>query len=306
MSCTFARTTSQHYKPTAKIIVKKKEGKKKEREIDEPQPHFKAFLKKLHNALKKLNLFHHSAHGGISKRSPQTSAKRHCGKEHHSWTRDIKSCFPSTTPKMIQSELCRAGFPHDTATLLSLLLTVHGRVPQGANTSTDAINLLFLCMDVKISRLCRAVGFVYTRYIDDCAISGKDIEQGERLVEILEEEIKSIGLCLNPDKSNLAIASKHKRKVQGLLVHRSSGTMIDREKKQAALQIAKDYLENCRNLTPDSIVAAASLRKKLLGHYSYFRSATFSIAKHLKRQLRDGERIGLQGTSKNSHRFVCQ
>ena len=155
----YARETHRHYEPTKKIVVKDKE-----REFDVPKRHFKSFLKKLHNVLKKLNLFHHAAHGGIKKRSPQTSAKRHCGKKYN-WTRDIKSCFPSVTPRMIHSELYRAGFLPDTAKLLSLLLTVHGRVPQGANTSTDAINLLFLHLDGIISRLCKKAGFVYTRYV---------------------------------------------------------------------------------------------------------------------------------------------
>ena len=284
----YAKATDRHYEPTVKIRVNGKE-----REIDKPKNYFKPFLKKLHDVLKGLNLFHSSAHGGIKKRSPQTSAKQHCGKRCN-FTRDIKSCFPSTTPTMIRKGLCCAGFLPDTAKLLSLLLTVRGRVPQGANTSVDAINLLFICMDDKLSRLCEGAGFVYTRYVDDCVISGRDVDKGKRLVEILENEIESIGLRINQAKSKTAVAAEHQQSVQGLLVHRSSGTMIDPEKKQVALQIAHDYLANCRKLTPASIIEAAALRKKLLGHYSYFRSSTFSIAKHLKKQLRIGDRLVLR------------
>jgi hypothetical protein len=205
---------------------------------------------------------------------------------------------------MIRNELHSAGFLPVTARLLSLLLTVRGRVPQGASTSMDAINLLFLRMDEKISRLCKEVGFVYTRYVDDCVISGKDIAIGKRLVETLENEIESVGLEVNQQKSKDMIVSKDKQHVQGLLVHRASGTKISDEKKKVALQVAKDYLDSCRNLTPASISEADALRKKLLGHYSYFKSAKFSIAPHLKRQLNAGNRLALRQLM--AHNVQCK
>ena len=276
----YAESTKRHYKPTRIRIVNGKE-----RKFDVPEKHFKQFLKKLHNVLKNLNLFHPSAHGGIKKRSAQTSANLHCGK-NVIFTRDIKNCFPSATPVMMREELHRVGFLPETAKLLSQLLTVRGRVPQGANTGTDAINLLFLRIDTKISRLCKNAGFVYTRYVDDCVISGKDIATGQRLIATLEDGINSVALSINQDKkekNGLMVTNKHVQLVQGLLVHRSGRTMICCEKKQVALQVAKDYLDLCQELTPASITGAASLRKKLQGYYSYFKSAKFSIAPHLNK-----------------------
>jgi len=284
----YARTTERHYKPTEKRVVNGKE-----REFDVPKYYFKPFTKKLHTVLKRLDLFHASAHGGVKEHSSQTSAKRHCGKTSK-FTRDIKNCFPSTTPDMIRNELCRAGFLSETARLLSLLLTVRGRVPQGASTSTDAINLLFLRMDRQISRLCKEAGFAYTRYVDDCVISGKDTALGKQLTKALENEIESIGLIVNQKKSKNMIVSEDKQYVHGLLVHRLGGTMIDSKKKRVALEVAKNYLDHCRKLTPASISETISLRKKLLGHCSYFKSATFSISKHLKKQLKDGDRVALR------------
>ena len=294
----YAQTMWQHYKPPEKRIVNGKE-----REFDVPKDSLKPLMKKLHRVLMNLDVFHSSAHGGIKRRSPQTSAKRHCGKTHK-FTRDIKNCFPSVKPKMIRNELHNAGFLPVTARLLSLLLTVRGRVPQGASTSMDAINLLFLHMDEKISRLCNEVGFVYTRYVDDCVISGKDITIGKQLVATLEKEIEAIGLDVNQKKSKDMIVSEDRQYVQGLLVHRSGGTMISSEKKQVALQVAKDYLDNCRNLTPASMSEAIALRKKLLGHYSYFKSSKFSIAPHLKRQLNAGNRLALRQLK--THNIKCK
>lgn len=283
----FARSTTRQYHPPRKKITRGKE-----REFDIPKHHFQHILKRLHRLLVELKLFHKSAFGGIKKRSPQKSARRHCGKRFQ-FTRDIKNCFPSISPQMLERELHATGFRSDTSEFLSLLLTVRGRVPQGATTSMDAINLFFRRIDEEIFLLCQHSGFTYTRYVDDCVISGTDENMGKYLIGRIEKILEDSGLTINRTKSKNTFTNSRRQTVQGFLVHRPSGTSINPEKTKIALEIARNYILQCKSVTLSTVEETAKLRAKLLGYWATFRSADFSIAKHLKTQMNIGDRLAL-------------
>ena len=282
-----SRNTEKLYLPT-----RQKECNGKIREIDEPRKHERPFFKKLHKMIQRWRIFHYAAHGSIRKCSPKTSANRHSGVLGVT-TRDVSKCFPSVKTPFLQSELKRIGFRCDTALLLSKLLTVRGSIPQGASISSDAFNLFFIGIDRLIARKCSRHNLCYTRYVDDCVISGNDIEAARRIVVLLENEIQRIGLEINRKKSCTAIAGTKEQLVHGYRVHRKSGIMISKEKTQETLKLATKYLDQCRKITPESIVEAAKLRQKLVGLKSYFCSAKFHIARHIKRQIKTGDRLVL-------------
>ena len=261
----------------------------KVRELDVPKPSFKSLLKKLHKLIQSWNIFHSSAHGSIRRHSPQTSAKPHCGKKYL-FTTDVRNCFPSTTTDMLFLELSRSQFCTETSVLLSRLLTVHGHVPQGAATSSDAINLLFRRIDGIIWSLCKQNGFVYTRYVDDCNISGNDGRIGKMIVERLESEISSLGLCTNPTKSKCYIQGGDQQRVQGLSVYHKSGTAINKDKEREVQKLALEYIQKCKEYTVASDAEIKRLRVKLTGHLAYFRSANFNKCKHLRKLIRCGDR----------------
>jgi hypothetical protein len=283
-----ARNTEKLYLPR-----RSKECNGKVREIDEPRVVERPFFKKLHKAIQGWRVFHVAAHGSIKKRSPKTSANEHCG-EFCIITRDISKCFPSVTTNNLLKELLRIGFQKDSAVLLSKLLTVRGSIPQGASISSDAFNLFCIGIDRLIARKCREHNLVYTRYVDDCVISGKNKTAVEKVTQLLENEIQRVGLKVNRNKDNTAIAGMKPQLVHGYRVHRKSGIMISKEKSQDALDLIKEYMHQCRPLTPESIVNAAIIRQRLYGIMNYFYSAKFHIAKHIKRQIVTGDRLVLK------------
>jgi len=129
----------------------------RDREIDAPKKHVKARLRRLHRLLMRLTPAHRCAHGGARGKSCVTSARQHCGRRFIV-TRDVKDCYPSILVDALKSRLRRLGFRSDVAWVLSLLLTVRGRVAQGSPVSSDALNLYLFDADRALSALAGTIG----------------------------------------------------------------------------------------------------------------------------------------------------
>ena len=69
--------------------------------------------------------------------------------------------------------LINNGFSADVASVLTKLTTYKYKLPQGTPTSTALANLAFSAVDKRLSDLCEENNLVYTRFVDDIAISGK-------------------------------------------------------------------------------------------------------------------------------------
>lgn len=96
---------------------------------------------------------------------------------------DVRNFFPSVNRSRISEGLTRLGLQH--AELLSSLLTVNNELPQGAPTSVALGDIALFRLDSRIAGLARAEGLVYSRYVDDLAISG-----GSRIRDRFQRVIK--------------------------------------------------------------------------------------------------------------------
>jgi len=83
---------------------------------------------------------------------------------------DIADFFPSVSRWRVFEGLARLGLRD--AELLSHLLTVNDELPQGAPTSVSIGDIALFTLDRRIWGLARAEGLVYSRYVDDLAVSG--------------------------------------------------------------------------------------------------------------------------------------
>ncbi len=188
----FARNMEKSFYPEKRIP--KPNGK--ERVIDPPKRKAKLFLRRLHRLLQKNNhLFHRSAHGGIARRSTFTCGRRHLGPVFLGKV-DVTDCFPSISPRVLFTQLRQLGFGLKTSVLLRKLMTIRNRVPQGSPLSSDAVNLFFYNLDSRVFSLCRKHSCSYTRFVDDCTISGCGATN-TKLIEFLNSEIESLGLRTN-------------------------------------------------------------------------------------------------------------
>lgn len=85
---------------------------------------------------------------------------------------DVKSFFPSVRSEQIRDIWQNFfQFSDDVARLLTALTTKDGAIPQGAKTSSYLANLVFWRDEPYLQAKLAQDGIVYSRYVDDIAIS---------------------------------------------------------------------------------------------------------------------------------------
>ena len=198
----FAHNIETFYKPPRKTWIGRKH-----RPIDALYKSPKKKLKFLHRWFQQQRLVHPRAHGGVVRRSCFTSAVQHLG-NRYVWIRDASDCYPSVTPKSLQVELKALSFRHDTASLLTMLMTVRGHVPQGSPVSGDAINLFFWRVDQASASFCGKNHLGYTRVADDFVVSGNNRASGCEAMRRIENELAIRGIKVNKKSARRMVSSQ--------------------------------------------------------------------------------------------------
>jgi len=190
----FARSESLRCKPARIKVVR---GKR--RLIDPPTYDFKRVGRRVHRFFKKNFPPNATVHGGAPGRSCVTAARLHLGKRVV-LARDIKDCYPSITRTALKKSLIRSGFRRDVAILLSMLMTVAGRVPHGSPISSDALNLYCRAMDRRLLRARRRLNVPISRTYDDITSSTDNYSLGKQVARIIEDAILGQGFEINERK----------------------------------------------------------------------------------------------------------
>ena len=130
---------------------------------------------------------------------------------------DIAAFFPSISVFSVANLLKRHGYDHSIAMTMAHLLTLRGSVPQGAPSSPSLSNAIFLLADTAIKEYCQKRNLTYTRYADDLAISGSEIDDKDILffIEILKRE----GFQSNESKRRLFRPGSNGRLLTGLVIN---------------------------------------------------------------------------------------
>lgn len=87
---------------------------------------------------------------------------------------DISNFFPSVKAAAVR-DIWQGlfNFPPDVAELLTKLCTKDGALPQGAIPSSYLANLVLWRLEPELQARFAAIGLVYSRYVDDIAVSSK-------------------------------------------------------------------------------------------------------------------------------------
>ena len=108
--------------------------------------------------------------GGVKGEDNIKNARYHVGNKYKFAT-DLKDFFPSISESVVFKMFRWLGYYPKVADALTKLVTYQGAVPQGAPTSTDIANLVFLPIDYEIITFCQERKIKYSRFVDDLSFS---------------------------------------------------------------------------------------------------------------------------------------
>ena len=282
-----ASKIAEYFNPPRRSMVKGKQ-----RLLDVPLCLTKKRFKRLQKFLQERLRPHPVAHGGVTRRSPFTSARQHLGKRIV-LTRDIQDCFPSINADRMFKALRRFGFQADSAKMLTGLFIVRDRLPQGSPLSSEAVNLYMRSTDNLLSRSFGRRGIRYTRLVDDLVTSFDRDDLIPLVSRILNRVTREAGLTISERKRRRAgLQKRHSRQlVHGLVVNDRRGIGIRPDQAREARELAESYVFGARRVTAQTLQAVAAKREIVAGWMYQVRQAEFSQAVHIQRLLTTGDRL---------------
>jgi RNA-directed DNA polymerase len=210
-----------------------------ERLILAPKRELKALQRKLNTLLVGKLPVSDAAHGFRPGRSIATNAAVHAGKAVIV-KMDLQDFFPSLHVGRVRGLLVAMGYAYPVAAGLAALMTESERQPvvlegetfhvpvgsrhtvQGAPTSPGLANAIALKLDRRLAGLAKAHGFAYTRYADDLAFSGEDVQVARQLLKRAESIVRDEGFRVRHDKTRVMTQAAAQR-VAGVTVNVQPG-----------------------------------------------------------------------------------
>ncbi len=130
---------------------------------------------------------------------------------------DIKNFFNHITFEQIKSLVFKEEyFPESISTLLTILCSYHGYLPQGAPTSPAISNIILKEFDETVGKWCQKRQINYTRYCDDLTFSGQLKKQ--EIIDFIKLELSKMGFQLNSKKTKL-LTKKNRQIITGIVVN---------------------------------------------------------------------------------------
>lgn len=157
---------------------------------------------------------------------------------------DLEDFFSSISIRRVAKVFSLIGYSKKAASILAMLCTCNGSLPQGAVTSPSLSNLIAAKLDRRIAGYTSRRNITYTRYADDLTLSSnKDAVLCQSLPRILKI-IKSEHFKLNMDK--LRVLGPRKRcSITGLIKNNAEPKFgIGKKKKRQMRAVIHHFLFN--------------------------------------------------------------
>lgn len=159
---------------------------------------------------------HDAAKAYIKDRSIRSNARLHRGQSVVLKV-DVKNFFGSISDFHIFNIFKQIGFTNAVSMGLSQICCLNGCLPQGAATSGYLSNILLFDFDVQMLQFCRERNLRYSRYADDIAISGEDV-QHEAVIGRIAELLSVNNLKINKNKTKI-MYRLNRQKITGVVVN---------------------------------------------------------------------------------------
>ncbi|MGO9116875.1 MAG: reverse transcriptase family protein [Desulfomonilaceae bacterium] len=186
------------------------------RKISEPLPSLKEIQRWILD-----NILYRSKPSAFAKAFVPLSSIRHNARFHRAQdsllSLDVKDFFPSIKSPRVYGVFRRMGYCREVAAMLAHLCTLDDSLPQGAPTSPALSNLIAVRLDRRLGGYAKKNGFRYTRYADDIAFSGSNLNAGE-VIQFVKTVLQDEGMVLNENKTRL-MAPHQRQEVTGIVVN---------------------------------------------------------------------------------------
>lgn len=236
-----ADSAPKHYSP---YLKSKKNGGF--RTIDNPSKELKAVQKRIKKRMLEPHPLPKEILGGVKGFGIKDYAKIHVGQSEVICL-DIKNCFPSVKYKEV-FRVYRENFSYsmEVASVLTKLTTFRGRLPQGAPTSNDLLNIAISPLCEEVAELCNAHGLRVSFWVDDITISG------ENASSIIQEVVLSV------HKHHFAVKSQ-KTKIMSRLYRQSALGLTVNSKVSVSNKKYNEYISDIYNLSSEDQIAGRSI-----------------------------------------------
>ena len=246
-------------------------------------PELKAVHRRIKVRLLSKVIFPKYLTGSIAGRDARANADLHVGSAIV-MSEDIERFFPSTGKELVRSIWLRFfGFSSEVADLLTALTTKDAAWPEGAITSSFLANLAFWDQEPKLEQLLRSRGFVYSRYVDDIAISSIRRVVPKELTRVIARVygmMRSCGFSAKRRKHQIE-RSSGRMSVTKLTVNRR--VALPTEERQAIRAAVHQLEQGFAKAPPDP--DAWHAYRKVLGRVSRLRQFHASEGDALKKRL---------------------
>lgn len=267
-----------------KVLVKKGA---KVRETFDAQGLLKTVHRRIKDRILGRVIFPAYLHGSLKGCDYVTNAALHTNKKIVI-CEDVQGFFPSIRVDQVMN--IWQGFFHfseDVANLLTSITTKDGAIPQGAITSSYLANLVFWRTEPYLQAKLSESGIVYSRYVDDIAMSSKSYlskESQTKAIAMVYGMLKEHGLRAARDKHEVSSDSKTMR-VTKLIVNRKP-SLSRKKRSQVRAQVHQAILRSNVN---GSVEEADAMNKaaQSAGQLGRFHPAE---AGHLKQMLNNAKK----------------
>lgn len=130
---------------------------------------------------------------------------------------DVSDFFGSIPEYWVFSFFIKIGYINSVAALLAKACCKDGSLPQGGATSGYLSNIYLSEFDEEAFSFCRQKSLRYTRYADDIAISGKEMDYNE-VKAFIYSGLKKLNLKINSAKTRI-YKPHNRQKVTGVVVN---------------------------------------------------------------------------------------
>jgi RNA-directed DNA polymerase len=140
------------------------------------------------------------SHGGVTGRSIKTNVEQHLGSKYVFRT-DIRNFYPSIHFRRVYRLFTeRFECSPDVARICTRICTYRHHLALGLLCSPILADQVLNRVDRRIGGACAKVNLVYTRFVDDVAISGPFNLEKAGFAKLIEEILADDGFEVNPDK----------------------------------------------------------------------------------------------------------